>query len=394
MVMKKIFVVCLLAAASVLVYADSEELARYTYLYDNFTPTHETQFALLRDMADKKIQDAGEFYANALRRLNADFKNLSSGTELEFSNKQAILLSDLLAQEKFVQAAGDLWLVVDFFSDAEVQVHALGALGEMHAIAFLPQVIKKLEDLNEKPTEDRLKGQRIALGTIVALEKYKEMEGYLPIYLASKAWYPDGVKEQAKKSLVIISPDPTEYMTGIIRSSRYDYEKKLAALQAIRDSSVSNNSKSSVAFAALDEGWRLSTSDRVFQALLRTMRITAIGMIQSAGGLDNKLYSLLDSSYKQYADRTDGEQTELTQAILALSRIATPEAAKQLSDYLLTLLQRRSLSTKEVTIARELIKALGDTRQSSAKLALDAVVSTNISADLVRRAREALRQLP
>jgi hypothetical protein len=117
-------------------------------------------------------------------------------------------------------------------------------------------------------------------------------------------------------------------------------------------------------------------------------------MIQSAGGLDNKLYSLLDSSYKQYADRTDGEQNELTQAILAMSRIATPEAAKQLSDYLLTLLQRRSLSTKEVTIARELIKALGDTKQTSAKLALDAVVSTNISADLVRRAREALRQIP
>jgi hypothetical protein len=393
--MKRVITIVLLIAGAVFCFAGSEELEIYTYLYDGAL-TNAEQLAILQDVAELEITGAGEFYAGALRRLVTGYQNIRDVTERGVADEQAVLLAELLGAEKYSAAAPDLWRTVEIFTNPLVKAEALMSLGKMRATAFLPQIITLLTDLNTTSTSDRLMGERIAFGAIVALEKYQDPSGYLPVYFASIGWYSDRIKGQARRSLAVISEDPTEPMTQIIRGSGYDYPTKLRALQTIEESEVSNASKAGVAVVALGEGHRASTNIVAQRANLNQMRKLAIDMIKRYGTDDEAVYPLLERSYKQFAERNDGDRDESLNAITTLAALGSDESARRLSSFLMTInqkLQSGTLTRKDEDLVREIIPALGRTGRAIGRPALNSVTALNWTAAVKNLATEALKNI-
>ncbi|MDR1318487.1 MAG: hypothetical protein LBJ90_02595 [Treponema sp.] len=393
--MKKFLIVFLFLITASFSFADSEEIDLYNYLYQGAL-THEEQLSLLQTMAESKLTGAGDFYSRALHRLVIEYPNVSGATAREVADEQAIVLANLLGQEKYAAAGPDLWRAVDVFSNPLVKAEVLMALGKIQARAFLPQVIQVLQALNGSPAPDRLNGERVAFGAIVALEKYQDISGYLPVYFASTGWYSDRIKNQALNSLAVISSDPTQPMLEIINGSGYNYAVKLEALQSMEASGASNDSKSSVAAAALSEGWRASTTDARLRGQLNSMRKFAMRMIRSYGASGDSIYPLLERSYKQFADRNDGDRDEALDALNTLRTLASDESARRLSAFLMTInqkLQSGTLTRKDEDLVRAIIPALGAAGRPIGRPALNSVVALNWTAAVKALAQEALRDL-
>jgi hypothetical protein len=395
--MKKILAICVLIQAAVLVFAGSEELEMYAYLYDG-ADTHAAQLDLLENMAEQKLTGAGEFYGKALHRLVLEYRNIRNATEQIAANDQAILLAQLIGQEKYAPAAADLWLLAKDFPAPLVKAEALMSLGKVQGgvdlsgkVSYLPQVILLLNALTDAPSSDRLNDERIAFGAIIALEKYKDPKCYLPVYFASKGWYPERIKSQALKSLALIPADPMEQMVDIVKGTGYDFAKKLDALQNAQDSNMANNQKANVAVAALAEGWRVSTSDTQQRNILLRMRTLAMSMIFAYGTDDAAVYPELEKSYTRgvYPD-------EKQLAIKTLAKLASEESAARLSKFLKDLNDKRqagNIKQEEEFLVREIIPALGATKKSSARRELVRLGTLPWQDSVKNLAKDALAQL-
>jgi cation transport regulator ChaB len=200
---KPCLLLILLTAAAVFGFAGAEEIDVYAYLY-NASPSISAQLGILQNMVEAKLTGAGDFYAKALNRLVSEYKNIKNAAERSAAEEQARILATLLGAEKYTQAADDLWLVVESFTDPLTKAEALVTLGRIRAATYLPQIVRVLNTINAAPTSDRLYGERIAFGAIISLEKYQDSSGYFPVFTASTGWYSDRIKNQAKRSLQFI----------------------------------------------------------------------------------------------------------------------------------------------------------------------------------------------
>ena len=388
---KALIFISLLIASAFFGFAGPEEVDVYAYLY-NASVTNSAQLDILHSMVQARLTGAGEFYARALRRLVSEYKNIRSVTERDAADEQAMILSSLLGAEKYTPAAADLWLTVEAFSSPLVKAEAIMALGKIRAINYLPQVIRILESTNAAPTSDRLNGERIAFGAIIALEKYQDPSGYLPVFFAANGWYSNRIKEQAKKSLPFIARDPTPYILEVVRGSGYNYPIKYSALETIEAAAnVDTQNKVSVAVVALAEGWRFSSNDPQQRTILANMRKLSIRMINKYKTDDESIYNLLERSYSQGFD-----MDEKLSAISALASQKTDESAQRLSKFLMDLNAKRqsgNIRQEDEQMVRAVIPALGYAGRPIGRPALNAVVSLDWTPAVKRLAQDAIRQI-
>ena len=390
--MKRIFLFfAVLLAAAFICFASTEEVDVYAFLYRN-AATNSAQLDILQHMAEARLIGAGEFYAQALRRLVAEYGNIRDATERNAADEQAMILSALLGAERYTQAAPDLLQVAERFVNPLVRAEALMALGRIRAVDYLPQVIRILDSMNAgAPGGDNLYGERVAFGAIISLEKYGNSQGYLPVFASSTGWYSRRIRDQATRSLPLISRNPTPFMLQVIRGPGHSLATKLSALETIEASQVENNDKSRVAVAALSEGWRINVSNTQDRTRLANMRKLAIDMINRYRSDDEAIYPLLEQSYRQGVDTQ-----EKLAAITAIASQRTDEAARSLSGFLTDLNTRsaRGVTTREdEQMVRAIIPALGHTGRPAARAALTSVAGANWTNAVVTLARNALREL-
>ncbi|MDR2403764.1 MAG: hypothetical protein LBD78_07005 [Spirochaetaceae bacterium] len=364
----------------------------YTRLY-TLSTSGADHLGIIQQVAESNISDSAEFYAMALERLLASYPTLSSSTERGFADEIARRLATLLGNAKYVPAAGNLWRVVNTFSNPLVRADAIMALGAMDAVALLPQVVKVLTDLNETPTVDRLGGEQIAFSAIVALESYKDASGYLPVFLASadSAWYSERIKTRAKVAYPRILEDPSEPLTGVLQSPAYPYAIKYMALQAIENTNISEDKKAAFALIAFGEAWRASTNDRQQRMILVNIRKRSIDMIRRYKTGDAAVYPLLERSYREGVD-----EEEKLGTIATLSTLATEDSAKLLGSFLTIInlkLQDGSLTQGDERLIRALIPALGNTGRTEAAPPLRTVLSLNWTNRVKSLAMEALKKV-
>jgi len=372
---KSIIIVCILMmSAAVGGFAASEDVDVYVYLY-NTSLTNSGQLDILQNMSEARLSGAGDFYAAALKRLLTEYKNIKDTTEMNAANDQAILLASLLGAEKYAKAADDLWKVQTGFSAPLVKAEALMALGKIRATAYLPQVIRVLESLNTSPTPDRLNGERIAFGAIIALEKYQDPSGYLPVFFASIGWYSKRITDQAKNSLPLIAKDPVPYMIEVIKGAGYDYPTKLAALKTIEAAKqLDTKDKAAVAVTAYAEGWRGSSTDVQLKLTLAEIRKLAMNMINRYKTTDEAVYPLLEKSYSNGNDKQ-----EVLDAIATLASLGTEESAKLLSKFLMDLNEKRrndNIKQEEEVLVRAIIPAIG---QAGRVLSMQSLIQVGAS---------------
>jgi hypothetical protein len=373
---------------SALGFSGTEEVDVYAYLYRT-SLTNSAQLDILQNMAEAKLTGAGEFYASALRRLVSEYSNIKNSTEKNAAAEQAMILSALLGAEKYTPAAPDLWLVVDGFAEPLVRAEALMALGRIRATNYLPQVIRVLDNMNLKPTPDRLYGERVAFGAIIALEKYQDPSGYLSVFLASAGWYSARIRNQAAKSLPFIAKDPSPFMLEVVKSVKYDYPTKYLALQNIDKINVDTKSKAEIAVAALAEGQRAVSNEVQLSTTLANMRKLALGMINRYRSTDQTIYQLMERSY------TNGyDLQEKILAVNAISSQRTDEAADLLSRFVTALNERLPLNRDQDQLIREIIRGLGITGRSRARPALNTIAMYDYTPAIKNLATQALNQIP
>lgn len=384
---KRIILVAALAMAAVFAFA-SEELDVYTFLYRS-SATAAERYAILRNVADAKTPGAGALYAEALARLLQEIPNLKSTAEKESADSSALLLATLLGQEKYAAAANDLWRVVDSFDNPLVKAEALIALGKARSPELFPQVKKVLADLNLKPTADPDAGEKIAYGAVIALEKYRSIEGYRAVFIASTAWYSRRVKEQASATLPFIMDDPSEPLTAIIQSEGYDL--KLLALEKEDQSKAPSEAKSGVALVALGEGWRAATNDIQDRSILTRLRKLSLEMLVRHASSAPTTVPYLERSYKEGADLE-----EKLAAITALSLNKSDESARALSSFLMMLNARRrsnAITQEDERVVRALIPALGTQGNTLLKPSLQAVEYMEWTNAVKQLAADALKKI-
>jgi len=392
--MKKVVIFLLLSCSvSALVFSGTEEIDVYRYLYRNAIKNVD-KLDILQNMAEAKLTGAGEFYAWALRELVLKYPSISgadASTEKAAANDQAMILAALIGAEKYTPAAADLWLVAESFSDPLAKAEALMALGRIRATGYLPHVVRVLDNLNPVPTPDRLYGERIAFGAIIALEKYQDLSGYLPVFIASVSWYTQRVRTQATKSLPFIAKDrdPSSSMLNLMKSSAYDNSIKKLGLDFIEKiTTASNKGKAEIAVAALAEGHKAAGNNPQQRGVSAEMRKQALDMIRKYKSNDPAIYLLMRRSYTI----RDADTSEKIAAINAIAAQKTDEAAEMLSEFLIAL--KPPLTQDQDQIIRALIPALGRTERPSARLALTQVTKQDYTPAIKKQATDAINQIP
>jgi hypothetical protein len=165
--------------------------------------------------------------------------------------------------------------------------------------------------------------------------------------------------------------DPTEQLVSVLKGPGYGYEVKHLALRTEERSQASNENKAAVAVVAFGEGWRASTGDMRLKNELGQMRKLAISMIRRYGTQDAAVYPLLERSYKDGID-----MNERLDAAEALSVLGSEEAARVLMAALEDLHTKRTRNAwgpTEEQLIRQVIPALGNTRQAIARPLLDMI---------------------
>lgn len=387
--MKRFFSFLLIGLSAFGAFA-SEAMDVYTFLYEQAASPQE-RLAVLKSLSDQNIDGAGRLYAQALSQLLQEFPSLKTTAERDAADQSARLLAQLLGNSKYTAAAGDLWRVVENFSNPLVKADALIAMGKLRNVDYAELIEKLLYDLNLKPATDPEAGEKIAYGAILALEKYQQPSGYLPVFFAATGWYNKRIREQAERSLPYILDNPEVPLTSLIRSSAYTYDIKFLALQRMEASNAPVDAKARVAVIALAEGWRASTMDVKLRVQLGNSRKLAIDMIRRYKTEDTTVLPLLERSYKEGIDTE-----EKLNAVAALSAIGTDDAARLLSNFLLALNAKRkanNITQEDEQLVRAVIPALGATGKSVARPALQAVEYQDWTNYVKTLAQDALKQI-
>lgn len=387
--MKRFFSFLLIGLSAFGAFA-SEAMDVYTFLYEQATSPQE-RLAVLKSLSDQNIDGAGQLYAQALTQLLQEFPSLKTTSERDAADQSARLLAQLLGNSKYTAAAGDLWRVVENFSNPLVKADALIAMGKLRNVDYAELIEKLLYDLNLKPATDPEAGEKIAYGAILALEKYQQPSGYLPVFFAATGWYNKRIREQAERSLPYIQDNPEVPLTSLIRSSAYTYDIKFLALQRMEASKAPADAIARVAVIALAEGWRASTMDVKQRVQLGNSRKLAIDMIRRYKTEDTTVLPLLERSYKEGIDTE-----EKLNAVAALSAIGTDDAARLLSNFLLALNAKRkanNITQEDEQLVRAVIPALGATGKSVARPALQAVEYQDWTNYVKTLAQDALKQI-
>ncbi|OHE62673.1 MAG: hypothetical protein A2Z99_17905 [Treponema sp. GWB1_62_6] len=384
--MKRFSAIAALLATAAFAFA-SEELDVYTWIYRaSISPAE--RFAVLKNVAEAEIPGAGELYAEALSQLLIEFPNLKTVSERESADSTARLLADLLGEAKYAAAATDLWRIVQTFSNPLVKADALIAIGRTRSEDLFEQVARTLQDLNLRPTSDPESGERIAYGALLALEKYRKIEGFPPVFFASTGWYSRRVRDQAAATLPLIADDPTQALEGIMRQG--DSNVKLLALQTEDASKAGAAAKSAFAALALSEGWTSATSDVKERQILANLRKLSMAVMQRSG-VTSSAIPLLDRSYREGID-----MEEKLSAISALAAGRSDDAALVLASALMKLNERRradATTQDDERIVRAVIPALGATGSVKGRPALQAVENMDWTNAVKVLAGEALKKL-
>jgi hypothetical protein len=377
----------------------AEDLEIYMFLYEN-SRTVTDQYNIMVVLQTRKLTGAGEFYAKAFNRLVSQIPNIQRSAptvEKIAADDLAQTLASLLGDEKYLSAADDLWRAVGAFSSPQVKAESLISLGKLRATAYLDPIIRVLSDLNAAPPRGREEADSkgvVARGAIMALEKFRDEKGYLPIFIMSVGGYPERIKELARATLPIILEDPSQLLTEqVIKSSSYAPDVKFVALQTIENANAPDTSKAAAAVAALSEGWRQTTNDVRQRGQIAQMRKTCIDMIRRYGTTDSTVYPLLERSYKEGLD-----EKEKLDSVQCLGALATEDSAKLLNSSLIVLigkLQSGAITRTENEMIRAIISAMGAAGNASSRAPLRSLIALDAATNAVKQlANDVLAKLP
>jgi hypothetical protein len=347
--MKRIIITVVLCFFGMTVF--TQDMSYYTNQYMRQDGTFAERLIILESVRNAGLTGIGEFYHNALKFLLLRVPDIKTKTEQDAAEKSAVILCQGLGAEKYTNAALELWQTVTIFDVAGVAnanegnaiQAALIALGQVNGRAFLPQIVQRLNNYNTQTyrNEAKRRVQMAVIGCINAIEAFKDISGYRPVFFVYTGSYDPAVKQIAYNALPNITEDPGEVISVIIQDTSNNPFIKYEAWKEMLRTKAPNSSKAKVAVIALATGWNYSTSNKIFQSNLREMRKSAIDIIRQYGAADNSVYENMDKSYSNNFINKEPDYDEIMLTLNTLAALKSNEAVGLLLKYLRELHERR-----------------------------------------------------
>jgi len=352
--MKRIIFTVTLFLVGMAVFA--QDLSYYNTEYMRVDGSFADRLTVLEALQESGTQTTGEFYHDALKFLMLRTPDITSRTEQQAAERSLIIISQALGAARHTAAATDLWHAVEFFdvardaqrfpNEGNAMQAALIALGDIDGRAYIPHIVQRLSDYNVQTyrnAETRRRIQTAVIGCIRALETFKDISGYRPVFFAYTGGYDPAVKNIAARALPNITDDPADVIIEIIRDPSVTAPIKLEAWNEMLKTNAPNASKAKVAAVALEIGWLLQPTNRAHQNNLREMRKSAINVIRQYGASGDNIYADLEKSYSNNFISNTPDYDEIAGALNALAALKTDEAVALLHKFLSELhLRRRS----------------------------------------------------
>jgi hypothetical protein len=349
------------------------------------------KYAAARSLVDLKDKATAPILSDALEELLLTQKGYSSRADADLYGRAVRMLAQALGDYKYAAAAPFLWDVVQQVPDPLARGEAMISLGKMRALDYIERIALKLRDLNLQPTEDRDAGEKLAYSAIIALDKFKDLRGFSPVFFATDAWYPQRVRQQAARSLPGISDDPTDPIKEIIGVE--SPERKVRALKAESESKASAPRKIEAAVLALDLGHRKSPRDRAEAQLFADLRKLALRMLIANKSVGPESVDGCSASYEQGFD-----DEERLLALSALGSNGSDPAAAALRGIIVKLNDDQKAGIADETRNRMAKAAIENCAISKNKLLRPALIAVTFndrwSGGILLAAQTALKALP
>jgi len=307
----------------------SEETEVYRQIYKDAGSLQQKYSAVLSlvGLGDRSV---APILSEALDDLLQRQSSYSAGTDKEIYADMVKVLCRALGDYKYDDSAASLWAVVQQLRDPLARAEALISLGKVHAVDYVDRIAIMLRDLDIAPGPDKLADEQVAYGCILALEKFRDVRGFMPVFYATDAWYTQRVRDQAERSLANIAADPTDPIMELLRKE--SAARKLLALRYNASSKAPVERKVEAALLALDVAETAGPRDKTEAKALSEVRKLALRSLIAwrstrAEGVPLAVFA--------YSNGFDDEERLL--ALQSLGVNATDAAATALRDIILRL---------------------------------------------------------
>ena len=388
--MKRLIAIVVLAlSAAVAGFAD-ETAEVYQMLYKQAEGLPQ-KYAAALSLVELNDKATAPILSQALAELLLTQQSYSSPSDQDLYGRTVRILAQALGDYKYDEAAPFLWDAAQQVPDTLARAEAIMSLGKMRALDYVERIALKLRDLNLQPTQDRDSGEKLAYGCVVALDKFRDVRGFSPVFFATDGWYSLRVRQEASKALPGIADDPTDPIKDIIGVESPD--RKLRALQAESASKAADPRKIETAILALDLGHRQVPSDRDAAKLYSDLRKFALRMlvVYKAAGPDS-----VDGCTASYGKGFDDEERLL--ALSALGVNGSDPAATALRDIVVKLNEDERAGLSDETRDRMAKAAIENCAIAKNKIARPALISVTFndkwSGGIILAAQAALKAMP
>ena len=346
--MKRILLIVILFLTAMAVF--SQDMTSYKDEFMRTDGTFDERLLLLEAVRDAGLTGIGEFYHDALKYFIVRAPDIRTTTDRNAAEKSAVILCQGLGAEKYTDAAGEIWQIVELFdvagdaTDGNAMQAALIALGQVNAQDFVPHIAQRLSNFNTQSItnpETRRRVQMAVVGSINALEALHDIRGYRPVFFVSVGSYDPSIRQIASTALPNIVDDPGDVSIEIIRDTSSIPSVKLTAWNEMLRTRAPDTSKARVAAAALEMGWTYNTTNEGYRKNLSDMRKGAIDAIRQFGISDDSVYANLELSYSRNFVNNTPDYDEIVKTLNTLTAINTPESVAILYKFLQELNGRR-----------------------------------------------------
>jgi hypothetical protein len=310
--------------------------------------------------------------------------------ELEVKRRIEVLairkLADFRAEEAGPLIYEAMWSTEDPFLKSE----AITALGKVGAREYAEPIARMLKNLNFYRGDRLQEEEAVAYACVVALERFGDPVGYLPVLFASTAGYSRKVKEAAERAMAGMIEDPSPILLDFIRNEP-DFQIKLRGVQIALQADIPGEKKTDIALEALRQGLIHKPMDKQEAVALRDIRLTGLQALISLRTTQERAVHVIERIL--YLRGTD--ESEVLHALEALGGYSSEEAAKVLARFLGYQNDRQASEVTAVNnrLVIATIRSLGRTGNPVGYEELMRVKYVGYAASVAREADRALERM-
>ncbi len=293
----------------------------------------EIKVRILRTAREQGGEGMGPLYRTALQYVVANSDSISSDQQVQEMGRLSV---EGIVQTGFSEAARDIWQLFQNYQDTQARVQLLQALAAVDAEnqRLLPSLNDWVAARHNLKRSGSNLDERVLRAALETLGTYGQSSSFNLLLEAVLLQYSQNVTNTAESMLFELNGDPVQMATQAIRQR--DAADKLDALDYLLDTDeLSEEQKSQVALAALENALNTDPVDAPAREALRQVRYTSAAWLRRTGYSDatSAMVRHFNQTFLDY-DRGRIRKTWVLEAIAGLGAMGTEGAAERLAQFM------------------------------------------------------------